>query len=399
MSIPKRVIFVSGVPVDIGGIERTIMEIYREINRERLLIDFVVRKPQDGYFHNEIKNLGGKIFNIFEKTKHKGNKKWNFLMDIYSVYSFLKLLKVEGPFCAVHIVYPHLDGFLIIAAKMAGVPVRIVHSRNTGFDDNKRPGIGRTLVRKLRLIFCKRYATHIWGCSEEALKYLFGRNIMYDERAEVPNNPIRVNRFISQNCSKIEACKELGIPFETQNYVNVGRYAPQKNQFFLLEFFAEMLKIRNDLHLILTGPGSLETDIKSYISELNIQHYVTMLDHDVDIPLVLSAADFFLLPSLYEGFGNVLIEAQAAGVPCFASDVCPRESDLGLVEYLSLEKGAKYWAEFIVSKLSQTNSRRVDVKRLMAYESSSVGQRMEQVYLEGIKYKDSLSKNNCERIN
>lgn len=170
----QRVLFVNGVPVDKGGVEAAIMEVYRGVDRSRLLIDFAVRKPQKGYFHDEIKRYGGRVFNLFEHTKHKGNKKWNFLMDIHSIISFYKLLKNNGPFCAVHIAHPILDGFVIIAARLARVPVRIAHSNYVEVEDKNRPNWRRQLTRKLRLFFCKRFATHLWGCSAAAIEFQFG---------------------------------------------------------------------------------------------------------------------------------------------------------------------------------------------------------------------------------
>lgn len=388
---PNRVLFVSGVPIDIGGIEKSIMDIYRGIEREKLLIDFVVRKPQKGRFHNEIESYGGKIFNLFEKTKHKGNKKWSVYMDFYSIYSFYKILKNNGPYSAVHIVYPHLDGFVIIAAKLAGVPVRIVHSRNTGFDETKKLNLMRVLTRKLRIVFCKRYATHIWGCSRAACEYLFGKDIMKDNRAEVPENPVNIKKFMAKPCDKTEACKQLNVASENINFIHVGRYAPQKNQIFLLNFFAEMVKKRDDLHLLLTGPGPLEGEIKHHIKTLKLENHVTMLDSNTDIPLALAASDYFLLPSIYEGFGNVLIEAQAAGVPCFVSTACQPEPNLGLVEYIPLDKGEKYWAEYILSIIEKHDSRVVDIDRLNDYSVDTVAPRMQRVYLEGIRYKEASS--------
>lgn len=383
---PKRVLFVCGVPLDIGGVEKSTMRIYRGIDKEKLLIDIAVRKPQKGYYHDEIEGYGGRIFNIFENTRHRGNKKWNIFMDLYSIYSYYIIMKTYGPFNAIHIVYPHLDGFAIIAAKLAKVPIRIVHSRNTGFDYTSRPNIIRLATQKLRLSLCKKYATHIWGCSKAACEYYFGDDIMEDERAEIPKNPVNISDYINKQCSRAEACRILNIPHEKTCFVNVGRYTPQKNQLFLLEFFAEMIKVRKDLHLMLTGPGPLEDDIKRHIKELGIEEYVTMLDSKTKIPLVLTASHFFLLPSIYEGFGNVLIEAQAAGIPCFVSDVCQPEPDIGLVDYIPLEKGAKYWAEFILRRISEPDERKVDYTRLMEYDVANVVPRMQRVYLEGIRY-------------
>lgn len=386
--IPKRVMFVNGLPIDIGGIEKSIMEVYRGIERSELLIDFAVRKPQKGYFHDEIKQYGGRIFNIFENTKHKGNKKWNFFMDLYSVYSFYKILKKEGPFCAVHIAHPLLDGFLIIAAKWARIPVRIAHSRNTGIDDKNKPTFSRLLIRKLRTIVCKRYATHIWGCSKAACQYMFGKNIVNDIRMEVPKNPVYIKKFYNKVYSKSEACNILGIPHNKINFINIGRYVPQKNQLFLIDLFAEMIKQSKDLHLILVGSGSMEDDIRNRINELAINDNVSMFESDTNIPLVLAASDYFVLPSIYEGFGNVLIEAQAAGVPCFASDACQPEPNLGLIDYIPLNQGAKYWAEYILNKIGKGDTRKIDLEKLMEYDTSNVAKRMQQVYLQGIKYED-----------
>lgn len=388
-SAPKRVLFVNGVPIDKGGIEKAIINIYRGIDHGKLLIDFIVRKPQKGYYHEEIEAYGGRIFNLFEKTKYKGNTKWNFYMDLYWIFSFYRILKSKGPFCAVHIVYPNLDGLLIVAAAVAGVPVRIAHSRNTGFDDNEQPSLMRVLLRKFQLLAGKKYATHIWGCSKAACQYLFGQDIMKDKRAEVPPNPISIYDFINRPYNKNQACKQLNLSPEKVNFINVGRYALQKNQVFLLQFFAQMLKQRKDLHLILTGPGPLENEIRSQIIKLNIENHVTMLDRNTDIPLALAAADYFLLPSLYEGFGNVLIEAQAASIPCFVSDTCQPEPNLGLLDYISINKGAEYWADYILSKLQKTDNRKIDQARLLEYDTSRVAQHMQKVYLEGIKYEEA----------
>lgn len=385
----KRILFVNGIPIVVGGIENSTMNIYREIDRNKLLIDFVVRKPQEGFFHDEIRQYGGRIYNIFEKTKHHGNKRWNFSMDMYSVFSFYKLLKDEGPFSAVHIVHPDLDGLLIIAAKLAKVPVRIVHSRNTGIDD-KPTSLFRKFIWRLRLFVCKQYATHIWGCSKAACQYAFGDKIMEDIRAEVPHNPIYIKKFMEVPYTRMEACDMLGISPQKINFVNVARYAAQKNQFFLIDIFSEMIKKRNDLHLFLTGPGPLEEKLRNYITEHHMEGNITMLDSSVNIPLLFKATNYQLLPSIYEGFGNVLIEAQAAGIPSFVSDACQLEPDLGLIDYIPLNKGAGYWADYILERIEKPDNRQVNINGLMKYDTINVAERMQKVYLEGCKYEDTI---------
>ncbi|MFF2912214.1 glycosyltransferase [Paenibacillus sp. NPDC057934] len=382
----KRVLFANGVPVDVGGIEKSIMDIYRGIDRKNLLIDFVVRKPQSGYYHKEIELYNGRIFNIFDRTKHKGNRKWNIYSDIYSFFEFYRILKKRGPYSAVHIVHPNLDGYLIAAAKLAGVPIRIIHSHNTGFDDRKAPNFMRILIRKASLSLGKLLATHIWGCSRAACEHMFGKEIMKDTRAEVVQNPVDIRKFRDNTLERVSAREQFKIPNNKIVILNVARYAPQKNHKFLVDILEEATKIRKDIHLMMIGTGPLEDVVKDYVEEKNVGNFVTMLDKNTSVPLALKASDFFVLPSIYEGFGNTLIEAQAANVPCFASTACQPEPNLGLVDYLPLNKGPKYWAEVILSNIERNDKKKVDEDRLFSYDLSTVSSHMENVYLKGSKY-------------
>lgn len=381
----KRVAFINGVPVDKGGIETSIMNVYRHIDTKKLQIDFIVRKPQKGYYHKEIEDKGGRVINIFEKKKHKGNKRWNLKMDLYSIFWFYKYLKKNKDYQAVHFAHPLLDGLLIISAYLARVPVIIVHSNNTGIDDYVKTSFLRRLTRKLRIKLSIKFATHIWACSRAAGEYMFGKEIFEDPRFEVVPYPVELNNFQKQeNRHQVE--KELGLQPFNITFTNVGRYASQKNQLFLLDVFADMLKLRKDLQLMLTGPGPLEKEIREKITNLELDNFVFMMDSATPIPKILEATDFFLLPSIYEGFGIVLIEAQAMGIPCFVSTACQPEANLGLIDYVPLENGTSYWADYILTHLNETKNKKVNPEELKKYSTFIVAPQMQQVYLEGTAY-------------
>src|SRR5699024_7790886 len=119
---------------------------------------------------------------------------------------------------------------------------------------------------------------------------------------------------------------------------------------FLINVFAAVKKERSNAHLILIGIGDLEGEIKEQVYELGLQDSVSFLGNRGDIPELMSIMDVFVFPSLYEGFGNVLIEAQAVGVKCVVSDNIPSDAFItNLVTPLSLNDRVEKWCQAILS--------------------------------------------------
>ena len=115
---------------------------------------------------------------------------------------------------------------------------------------------------------------------------------------------------------------------QTKNMIHVGRFNQQKNHFFLLQIFAALIEKNHLYHLFLVGNGELLPQIQQKITELNLQHYVTLLGVRKDVNKLLNAMDVFLFPSLFEGLPVSLVEAQASGIQCVISDRIPEEAIL-----------------------------------------------------------------------
>lgn len=147
---------------------------------------------------------------------------------------------------------------------------------------------------------------------------------------------------------------------------------------FLMEVFAEYCKMHNDAKLTCVGNGMMRQECLDYANAKGINDKIVFVDSDSDMAKYYHHADAFILPSFYEGLGIVLIEAQAAGCPCLASDKVPKLSDCGLIRYKSLDDGAQSWAksvdELIYSDLT------IDKVKLFQFSSERTAEKVYATY-------------------
>lgn len=196
-------------------------------------------------------------------------------------------------------------------------------------------------------LFLKKYCTDMFAVSEKAARYTFGNKAVDNGKVRLIKNGIITEDFIFDDEKRDAKRKELKL--EDKFIVgHIGRFMQQKNHMFLLETFKELHDLRSDAHLILIGEGRLDNDIKAKINDLGINDNVTILGRRSDVNELMKAMDVFLFPSLWEGFPNVAIEAQAAALPVYMSGNITEEANFSQYSHrLSLEIGADKWAETI----------------------------------------------------
>ncbi len=253
----------------------------------------------------------------------------------------------------------------LMAAKHAGVNIRIAHSHNT--NTPARIGVFKRWYRlwAVRLVNC--YATVRLGCSGQACHDFFG-----DVSWQVIYNTVDLKKF--------DGTKRLS--FQAKRFIHVGRYAYEKNQEFVLEVFAELHKQFQDITLDLVGTGSRKSLLEEQIKQYHLQQSVRLIDGtEVDIPAQYAKADYMIFPSRCEAFGIVLIEAQAMGVHCFVSQVVQPDINCGLVTFLKLEDGPKKWAASIAPYVHNGSvDNKPDEKRLHRFDPQRIAMQYKKIY-------------------
>lgn len=292
-----------------GGVESVIMNYYRHIDRSKIQFDFICDEDSTRIPYEEIKKLGGRVFLV---PKYQNLPKYLKALE--------KLFK-ENRYRIVHANINTLSVFPLYAAKKAGVPVRISHSHSTSNIKEWK----RNLIKNVLRPFSKRYATDYFACSELASRYLFGNKTFDRGEVKIVHNAIDIDKFKFDEATRKKLRKEFGIKNGTVVIGHVGRFVQQKNHTFLVDVFKEYHEKNPDSKLLLVGSGPLENKIKKKVEKLDLKESVLFLGQRDDVNKLYSVMDVFCLPSLYEGLGLALIEAQVNGLKSITNINIPRE--------------------------------------------------------------------------
>jgi glycosyltransferase involved in cell wall biosynthesis len=243
-------------------------------------------------------------------------------------------------------------------AAREGVPLRIVHSHNDVSTSDARAGFVRRQYLFLMRDWIEGYATCGLGASERATRALFGRDYRNDGRWRALLYAIDLTPF-EGTVDRTSVRQELGIPANAFVLGHVGRFVAQKNHLFLLDLLAVLSRLDPSTVLLLVGDGPDRPDIEARASALGMRPRVLFTGVRDDVPrLMKGGMDVFALPSHFEGLGLVVVEAQAAGLPCVISDVVPEEADVvsSLVRRLPVSAGPRAWAEAVRAMSSASSS-------------------------------------------
>ncbi|HWQ05655.1 MAG TPA: glycosyltransferase [Feifaniaceae bacterium] len=320
LETPVRVLQVLTVPFTQNGITKCVMNYVSRFEPTRVRCDLVTPNEPDAESARMIERTGGQVFVL----RHRNADPLSYLHQLSLIVSERKE----------QVVHAHGNSATLalemLAAKFGGAQIRIPHSHNTTCKM-------KLADKALRRVFRRSY-THAMACGEAAGKWLFE-----DKPFTVLNNAIPVDHFHFDENKRAFTRGEYGIPTDAFVVCHIGTFNEQKNQRFLVEAFAELLKIKPNAFLLLIGEGKLKPACEERAETLGLRECVRFTGAIADISGALSAADVFALPSLHEGLPLTLIEAQCAGLCCVVSDRVTRESALTkLVSFCEIEQAEAF---------------------------------------------------------
>lgn len=351
-----------------GGQETLIMNVFRKIDRESVMFDFlcIINEPAD--YDEEIHSLGGKI-NFIDYSLCSGPLKP--LKRARLLYRWLKEHKSEYGVFHVHTqnaFYALLDA---IPAKTAGIKKVIIHSHNSST-------LYHITAHKVAKGVLKLMSIDRFACSNEAGRWMFG-----NKSFRIIRNGIDTERFSFQPQVREKVRNEFG--WSSQKIIgHVGRFNDQKNHLFLVRIFQELHKIDPNTRLVLIGRGENEESIQQYVYQNNLKNCVDFLCVRDDVERLYQGMDLFLFPSKFEGLPVVLVETQAAALPCLISDVISHELDI--TDYIyraSLESSPEEWARMAYNILC-INLPRCNTREEIAhagYDIDTVANSLKQFYI------------------
>lgn len=327
-------------PLGVGGVTNLMLDIQRNINREKINFDYLV-------FHDQVEPQ--------EKTAFEmGSKKLIASADNVSfkpLRGLIRLFKIKKVCKKNEVKVFHFNGgaplgFLtILAAKMGGVKWVTFHSHNGGMTHQ---GVLAKIISGICRPLLKFVVDDYWACSSIAAKFSFPSKVFKNNDYYFMPNAIQLDKYKYNQKDREIVKEELGL---RNKFVigHAGRFSYQKNHTFLIDIFEEIHKKDESAVLLLFGTGDLLEDIKNKVSQMGLKDSVRFFGLSDEMNKMYQGMDVFLMPSHFEGLPVTGVEAQASGLPIIFSDTITREVSVAPnVEYVSLNESTDVWADKVL---------------------------------------------------
>ena len=348
----KILYYIHALPV--GGAERLVTDYVIRLKEQGHDVTLVVNSMRGSFLEQQILERKIPIIPLFKPYKFSLLQKLIVIAHRYlgTAKTWKKIIDKAAPDLI------HVHTFTDLFDPCDFPPERIVYTFHADVRRALKIGSERN-QRKIEAL--ARDGAHFFALSHQMEEDL--RSIFHTDRISLIPNSVDLQAIRAKKYDRDVFLTELNIPTDSFVVGHVGRFNPVKNHEKLLRVFAEISKKRENSYLLLVGTGTQEEcdGIRAQIQALDIGDRVKLLGLREDATAIMSILDAFLLPSLSESFSLVLVEAQAHGVRCVASDAIPPEVACNANCFrLPLDQSDEDWASLVLDDQVRSDASSVD---------------------------------------
>lgn len=314
-----------------NGIGKVVLTYSAKLIEHAHAVTVLVGGPTEADKVAEARGLGVEVSILPDKKR-----------ETLAYFKALKLRLNAGGFDIVHV---HGNSGMVLpelaVAKCSRAMAVACHCHSTGCE--------HPVLHNLLRPFVPSLCDAMFACSREAGKWLYGSSCF-----TVLPNSFDLSAFSFDAGARASVRADLGIAEGAYVIGNVARLNPEKNHAFLIEVFERFRRLVPSSVLVIAGGGPGEARVRGLIEASPERDAIQLLGNVADPARLYSAMDCFVFPSIHEGLGIVLVEAQLSGLPCVVSDGIPRGADVSdRFHALPLSAGADAWAEAIHELLDE----------------------------------------------
>lgn len=320
-----------GLSANYGGIESFVVNYFKVIDKNRFIFDFADIYGNGIAYKDEIESLGGNIFILPNYKKH--------LLKMRREY--VALIK-RGKYDIIHIHMLSCANMIPVneACKLKNVPI-VVHCHSSSVSS----GMIRRMLHCYNRTVINRLPIYKWACGIKAGYWMWESSF---NEFNVISNAVDTNKF-KLNVQLRKALREE-YRFDDSDFVLgfVGKFCEAKNLLFLVSVLEKLKKKNGKFRLLMIGDGELKEEFIKKAYEKKVNDFVCCVGTQSNVSEWYSAMDCFVLPSKFEGLPFVAIEAQAAGLQSYISNLVTTEVKVtNGVDYLPIDNDGDEWAEKI----------------------------------------------------
>lgn len=340
-----KILVINTVPTDRNGITNVIFNYLKAIV-DGVNFDYVTINVPDKFYYRFLDTKGVTLYTL---------KRRNVLGYMGALYKIIK----KNKYAAIHVHgNSHTVVLELLAAKLAGCKVRIIHAHSTGC---KSVALHKLLAAPFNWL-----CTHRLACGEKAGRFMFG-SIPF----KIVNNGVDAVKYSFDNDQRVVLRGKMALSESNILIGHVGTFLPVKNQNFLVDVFAELARNDSRYRLVLIGDGYMRPEIEQKVTSLGLSNKVTFTGNIDNVSEYLNAIDLIVMPSLFEGLPLSLVEQQANGLQCMVSDTITTEADkTGNLSFLSLHAPISDWVHAIESSNCMHNREQRSKDAVIAIENA-----------------------------